>query len=475
MAGLVERILKLKNLTTPMSSDDLEKDVFAPWRNSFDDLEEYQPEVNAKYEDFLLKNAHEDYFRIKQLHEIGYDADIYIALTKRNCGKTYSYMQLCAEIIERGEEFVIVRNSQLELKNAVQQQFRDYSYFFRNEIVCKGNCVYERIPYEEVKGKKTIEKYEDKLVGYLAYLSGTTQAFQGSSYPKAKTIIWDEATNAGKTTKETGQWINAFWQLVITFFRGKKGCKMYIFGNLMNYTDKDDNMRIADTLIKDLGITPDDNMKYIIRGTVDRNGKKQEVKLLYINTRDLYNTYGLTTTNILMDKGRIKALAENRPTTSGRNVVGEIDFIRAHGKMFGVHGRYANKNYIIQIAWDPDIPLEENHIKAWKEGQTQVATGKFYIIRVTSLNRYTLGFKMPIYTDDPVAYSTHKDVLTLTTMMPKAWWTLSRLLKGAPCVFVGDASYSDLYLLMHSHKHYIEEYERESEPTSKGKRRKRGV
>lgn len=187
----------------------------------------------------------------------------------------------------------------------------------------------------------------------------------------------------------------------------------------MNYSDKDDNTRIADSLIRDLGITPDDNMKYIVRGTVDKMGNKHEVKLLYLNTRDLYNSYGLTTTNILMDRGKVKALAENRPSTSGRNVVGELDFIRSHGKMFGLHGRYANKDYVIQIAWDPDMNLDEYTVNLWNQGHKEVANGKFYIIRVTGLNRYTLGFGMPIYTDNSVAYSTHKDILSLTNLMPK--------------------------------------------------------
>lgn len=187
--GVVEKIMKFRGLTTPMTKEELETDIFKPWRDSYNVIEEHQPEVNRKYEEFLLKNAREEYFKIEQMKTIGYDPDIYIALTKRNCGKTYSYMRLCSELIDRGEEFVIVRNSLTELKTAVVQQFRDYSWMFRNDIVVKNNCVYERIHYEEEKGKKVVERYEDKLVGYLAYLSGVTQAFQGSSYPKAKTII----------------------------------------------------------------------------------------------------------------------------------------------------------------------------------------------------------------------------------------------------------------------------------------------
>lgn len=387
------------------------------------------------FQKYKEKHLTDKYFKLEHIEDIGLPFDVALVLAKRGVGKTWNYLNRLAEVAKRGEQFVIVRNSKTEIEGGVIE-----------ELLAPHR------PFDVIGDKVYWRDDTTYHIGYLAYLSGKTQKWQGASFEKVTTIVWDEATNGGKNSGETRNWIRAFWQLTSTFFRNRIGGKVWIFGNLM----KDNEQKISDELLKYLALDSDWNFKYQVNKVPHSD---IQYRLLYINTGNMYiggETHLMS--NISLDQEIREDLASNLPSKISDCIVSDHFYTKAHTKLFGLFTRFDSKDWMILIASEPYVDLDNPEIKAlYEKGDLPEAEEEFFIIRCEPLRIKKIGFEMPIFTDDWNLWNTHKCVsfFKRKEKMVEKWYKLSRIIRSGRACYVGDEAYFDLTRIMSGRKDEI--------------------
>lgn len=438
---LPERLQKLKKASETREPSERLKDLWQHQNNIYIEQSKPTEKESIHWERYKSKHLGEKYFSLDHIEDIGLPFDVAIVLSKRGTGKTHSFIKLIQKIAEQGDQFVVVRNTKQEIEGGVKEK------------------IYEipSMPFNVKQNKVYWADGAEEPVGYLAYLSGESQQWQGAGYDRVTTIIWDEATNGGQTTAKTRKWIRAFWQLTSTFFRNRPHGKVWIFGNLM----KDSEEKISDELLKYLGIDSDLNFKYIINTT--EQGTK--FKLLYINTANLYiGADEQLMANVSLSKQVRLELASNLPSKMGECILSDHYFTKAKSKDWGLLTSYDKKDWMILIASEPYIDLSSPEIRElYLKGELPVADKNFYIIRCEQLRKGQIGFEMPIFTDDANLWNLNKDIAYFkkSENMKKMWYKLYKIIKSGYACYIGDSTYTDLTRIMSGRKDIINNYQKD--------------
>lgn len=149
-----------------------------------------------------------------------------LVVSNRGSGKSYSTLLLAVQnYLKKGQEFVYIRRTQIELDNAKNSLFKALEFnneIKTNEFITIGNNIYHRIPIDNTKE-------ELNIAGYIIALSKTRQ-FKSVAYPKVHLIIFDEFIDEnGKYLKNECE---NLLSIIETIARLRK-IKVILLGNLI--------------------------------------------------------------------------------------------------------------------------------------------------------------------------------------------------------------------------------------------------
>lgn len=309
------------------------------------------------------------------IEDLGIDWLYLICLGKKNIGKTYEYMQIINREVAEGKWVVVVRSQQTEITRALIDQFEDEE----NCNVCiksRGQGKYDLV-------HKFLEDEDGKplKVGLCASVSSLT-SYQGGSYKKVSTIIWDECISDGKGVKLSNDDIKTFERFVSSIKRNKESFKVYIFGNLLA---KAEGVLQGDPLLEYYGIPADANLKYI--DDTDTEYYKG-AKILYLNTKDMFQ--GIERQGVVagVDIGANIRLAKNIMPEPGEKVVGSVAFYESE-PLYTLLFTYNTIIYTLTIA------------------KPQISDNKWRIVRLAGFNPDILP-NCPIFTNEVALFNAYK-------------------------------------------------------------------
>lgn len=216
--------------------------------------------------------ANEDYFRLSHVDALGLEYDILLFLSKKGIGKSYYMINQINKWTEDGKGIAVVFRLNDEDLPAFAQQIEDYGGDFTMDG--KGR-LYSRSQFEPDRDKpnKQVPRYIGRACGMM---SGSKM--KGGAYKGLRGIIMDEATDRRRGLKK--EHFETFFKSILNSIeRESKNCPFIVFGNTDGYES-------AHPLFATLGIDPDENLVYLRRKFP---GAVNETKILYINSRGLYN------------------------------------------------------------------------------------------------------------------------------------------------------------------------------------------
>ena len=114
---------------------------------------------------------------------------INIILGNRGGGKTFGAKELCIDnFIKRGEQFGYIRRYKDDLKDPMQQFFKDIEYKYPNyEFKTDNKYLYIRL-----KTENDNEKWSDKDIAGYGFILSTANNKKSISYPRITTLVYDE-------------------------------------------------------------------------------------------------------------------------------------------------------------------------------------------------------------------------------------------------------------------------------------------
>ena len=114
---------------------------------------------------------------------------INIILGNRGGGKTFGAKELCIDnFIKKGEQFGYIRRYKDDLKEPMQQFFKDIEYKYPNyEFKTDNKYLYIRL-----KTENDNEKWTDKDIAGYGFILSTANNKKSISYPRITTLVYDE-------------------------------------------------------------------------------------------------------------------------------------------------------------------------------------------------------------------------------------------------------------------------------------------
>ena len=114
---------------------------------------------------------------------------INIILGNRGGGKTFGAKELCIDnFIKKGEQFGYIRRYKDDLKEPMQQFFKDIEYKYPNyEFKTDNKYLYIRL-----KTENDNEKWSDKDIAGYGFILSTANNKKSISYPRITTLVYDE-------------------------------------------------------------------------------------------------------------------------------------------------------------------------------------------------------------------------------------------------------------------------------------------
>lgn len=114
---------------------------------------------------------------------------INIILGNRGGGKTFGAKELCIDnFIKRGEQFGYIRRYKDDLKEPMQQFFKDIEYKYPNYEFKSDN----KYLYIRLKTENDNEKWTDKDIAGYGFILSTANNKKSISYPRITTLVYDE-------------------------------------------------------------------------------------------------------------------------------------------------------------------------------------------------------------------------------------------------------------------------------------------
>lgn len=151
----------------------------------------------------------------------------------RGLGKTYgAKFQAIKKGIERGDEFIYLRRYKEELKAAIPSFFADLADEFPNHDF-RVNGIYAEYAHESTRDEK---KREWRRIGYFLALS-TAQKQKSVSFPKVKTIIYDEFIIEKGVIHYLPNEAEAFVNFFSTVDRNKDKTKVFFLANSVSISN----------------------------------------------------------------------------------------------------------------------------------------------------------------------------------------------------------------------------------------------
>lgn len=114
---------------------------------------------------------------------------INIILGNRGGGKTFGAKELCIDnFIKKGEQFGYIRRYKDDLKEPMQQFFKDIEYKYPDyEFKTDNKYLYIRL-----KTENDNEKWTDKDIAGYGFILSTANNKKSISYPRITTLVYDE-------------------------------------------------------------------------------------------------------------------------------------------------------------------------------------------------------------------------------------------------------------------------------------------
>lgn len=114
---------------------------------------------------------------------------INIILGNRGGGKTFGAKELCIDnFIKKGEQFGYIRRYKDDLKEPMQQFFKDIEYKYPNyEFKTDNKYLYIRL-----KTENDNEKWTEKDIAGYGFILSTANNKKSISYPRITTLVYDE-------------------------------------------------------------------------------------------------------------------------------------------------------------------------------------------------------------------------------------------------------------------------------------------
>lgn len=335
-------------------------------------------ENNRLYDIFKTIVAKEDYFRLEHIDKLGLEYDILLFLSKKGIGKSYFMINQINEWTSDGESIAVVFRLTDEDLPAFDQQIRDYGGHFT--MASKGDLISTTQFEPDPKNpKKMIPRYIGRACGMT-----TAAKMKGGGYRNLKGIIMDEATDVRKGIKKA-TFETFFRSILNSIERETKKLPFIIFGN----TDGNESHH---PLFAALGIDPTENLVYVKR---QFPGAQNETKILYINSRGLYNKGAHTSKMIgaIADPHQVLAAFVNE-SVFNNNKISSLDLTVLGDPCFGILFKDTdNTKYICKVCVrrirDPESE-EEKEVESYFIG-----IEKFDLM-------YTYGFDGRIVTDSSV-------------------------------------------------------------------------
>lgn len=292
-------------------------------------------------EDFKTKLSEIDETNNKWFHFVGveilcYEMNIspnmFIISSAKNQGKSY---QISKIIQHSGGEFFFVRNSQEEIDMIAQSQFASWPHLKMTAYPSQKR-VYKEVVTSRRKNPRTkeIKEYTKKeLAGYLSYCSGIGfRAAQGPSYPKVKSIIWDECNSNGGQYDFKLHDLERFEIFKSSVVREKKGVKTYLFFNKINVINAPSCSLVMDFYF----ILPDSICKYHkIITNLTYDGKDSSSYVLFLDITKFHPQVGISSQEGLFLAGRREDLDKNTFTLASEHIKSIYLFLNSK-PIFGI-------------------------------------------------------------------------------------------------------------------------------------------
>lgn len=209
-------------------------------------------------------------FHLEHINKLGVNWDILFLYTKKDVGKNTQIRRFIREqkMIYPDMQIVYIRNTKEELKGlAEEMENDDWPIYFRSEKLFWKN------PNAPRRRSQT-----DKQAGIVAYASSLTgfTKWQGGEYGNVKLIVWDECNSL-----QGGLDVDAIKRFVVfqsSIIRDKEGVKSFMFGN---------HLTSNNIFLNSLHLSSNTCLKVL--NLEDKEKGVPKSKLLYINTKDLYD------------------------------------------------------------------------------------------------------------------------------------------------------------------------------------------
>jgi len=169
--------------------------------------------------------APKSYYNFDKIHS--YNATFNFLVGSRGLGKTYGAKKhVLRKAIRNGEQFVFVRRYKEELQTSSKTFFADIEHEFPDHDFRTNGWLAEMAPAETRDEKKRAWS----TIGYFVPLS-RGQSMKGVSFPKVKTIIFDEFIIEKGTTHYLSNEADAFQNFYVTVDRFMDKTKVFFLAN----------------------------------------------------------------------------------------------------------------------------------------------------------------------------------------------------------------------------------------------------